>query len=90
MLGKYTPASIKQISGGRTKKVLAMIKRFGGELQSMYVLLGEFDLAFIVNFPDNKEAMKASVALNRLIDVSFSSFPAIPVEEFDVMVSEME
>lgn len=87
MLGKYSIGSVKEISAERTEKVVATINKAGGEVQSMHVLLGEYDLVFTVNFPENRDAIKASVALGRLLGVSFSSYPAMTVEEFDKMVA---
>ena len=37
----------------------------------------------IVEFPGVKEAMKASVELTKVLDVSFTTVPAVTVEEFD-------
>ena len=83
MLGKYSAESAKGIAPERTGKIVEQIKKVGGESKSMYVLLGEYDLLFIVDFPDIREAMRASVALNRLTGISFTTSPAITVEEFD-------
>jgi len=57
--------------------------------ESMYVLLGEKDLVFIVNFPEIEQAIKASVALSKLTGISFTTLPAVSVEEFDKMISEV-
>jgi len=43
----------------------------------------------LVDFPGTEEAMKASIALSRLTDISFSTFPAVSVEKFDEMVREL-
>jgi len=37
----------------------------------------------ITDFPAVADAMKASIALNKLTNISFTSFPAITIEEFD-------
>ena len=55
----------------------------------MYVLIGEYDLAFIVDFPSEKEVIKASIALNRMTGIAFCTSPAITVEEFDRMIAEI-
>ncbi|MCQ9205190.1 MAG: GYD domain-containing protein [Omnitrophica bacterium] len=49
----------------------------------MYALLGSYDLAFVVEFSESLEAMKASISVTKLSDISFTTFPAISVEEFD-------
>lgn len=86
MLGKYSPEAIKGASKERTKKVTSVIEKAGGKISSMYALLGNYDLAFLVDFPSNSEAMKASVGLSKLTGISFTTYPAITVEEFDKML----
>lgn len=86
MLGNYSAQAIKGISAGRTKKVTEVIKKSGGRVNSMYALLGAYDLAFLVEFPGIKEALKASVTLAKLTGISFISLPAVTIEEFDRMV----
>lgn len=85
MLGKYSGESIKGITPERTKKVRDAVKKAGGKVDLIYLLLGAYDLAFIVDFPGNNEAMKASVELAKLTGISFTTSPAVPAEEFDKM-----
>jgi len=89
MLGKYSSEALKGISAGRTDKALKIIKKFGGQVKSMYALLGEIDLVFILTFPDVEKAMQASVALNKLTGISFTTLPAVTVEEFDKVMSKV-
>jgi len=86
MLGKYSLEGIKGITPERTKKAIEVIEKAGGKVDSMYALLGNYDLAFIVNFLGNSEAMKASIGLTKLTGISFTTSPALTVEEFDKMV----
>jgi uncharacterized protein with GYD domain len=83
MFGKYSPEAMKTMSSKRTTKAVDVIKKYGGKVISMYALLGEKDLVFIVNLPNMEQAMKASVALHKLTGIPFSTSPAITVEEFD-------
>ena len=83
MLGKYSVEAIKGITAERTKKVVQTIENAGGNVNSMYALLGNYDLAFVVDFPGITEMMKASVALTKLTGIGFITSPAISVEEFD-------
>ena len=89
MIGKYSPEAMKKISADRTKKATSLIEKFGGTVTSGYALLGEHDLVLIANFPDTQEAMKASVALSDLTGISISTYPAMTVEEFDKIISEI-
>lgn len=79
---------MKDISAERTKKSAAIVKDCGGEVKAIYALLGDIDAVAIVDFPDVKEAMKASVELSKLLGVSFTTAPAITIEEFDKLIEE--
>jgi hypothetical protein len=54
----------------------------GGKVVSMYALL-ERRICFHRDLPNMEQAMKASVALHKLTGISFSTSPAVTVEEFD-------
>jgi uncharacterized protein with GYD domain len=88
MFGKYSSEAMKGMSAQRTDKANALIKELGGKAISAYALLGEQDLVLIVDFPGIEEAMKASIALSKLTGVSFTTLPAVSVEEFDKMIEE--
>jgi uncharacterized protein with GYD domain len=87
MFGKYSSEAIKGINSKRTQEANDLIKKNGGELVAQYILLGENDLLFIVNFPSVDEVIKTSVALNKLTGISFNSVPAITVEQFDKIIT---
>jgi Uncharacterized conserved protein len=89
MLGKYSSDALKGVSAVRTDKAMKLIKKFGGEVKSMYALLGEIDIVFILTFPDMEKAIQASVALNKLTGISFTTLPAVTVEEFDKMMAKV-
>lgn len=86
MLGKYSLSAVKGIKRERTKKAMKAIEKLGGKVNSLYALLGSYDLASIVDFPKNSDAIKASIALTRLTGIGFTTFPAITVDEFDKMI----
>jgi len=89
MFGKYSSEALKEMGAERTDKAVNLIKKFGGEVNSMYALLGEQDLVLIVDFPGVEQAMKASVALTKMTGVSFTSSPAVAVEDFDKIIAEI-
>jgi len=89
MFGKYSSEALKDMSAERTDKAVSLIEKFSGEVNSMYALLGEQDLILIVDFPGVEQAMKASVALTKMTGVSFTSSPAVAVEDFDKIISEI-
>ncbi len=89
MFGKYTPDAIKGISSGRTEKAAKLVQKFGGEIKSIYALLGEKDLVIIAQFQGIEQAVKSSIALSRLTGIAFTTSEAIAVEDFDRMISEI-
>lgn len=88
MLGKYSPEAAKAISAVRTEKATALIKKLGGELKSAYALLGAYDLMMLVELPGIEEQVKTSLALQKLTGISFVSFPAVTVEQFDRLAGQ--
>ncbi len=88
LIGKYSSESIKQVSADRTKKATEIIEKLGGKIKSMHALLGEKDLIFILELPDNEKALQASISLFKLTGISFSTHPAIKIETFDKLASE--
>jgi uncharacterized protein with GYD domain len=86
MFGKYSQDSIKQISIKRTEKAKELIKKNGGEIKSGYALLGKSDLVLIVDLPDLEQAIKTSVALSKLLGISFSTAPAVSMDVFDKLM----
>jgi len=87
MYGKYTKEGMEGISADRTKNALDVISKSGGKVNQMYALLGKYDIVLITDFPSVTEVMKASIALNKLTNIAFTSFPAITIEEFDKVVA---
>jgi len=89
MFGTYNCGAVNNISASRTDKCAQLIEKYGGEVILMHAILGEYDLVLIANFPDNETAMKTSIALNLMTDISFSTYPAITVTKFDEMVATL-
>jgi uncharacterized protein with GYD domain len=87
MYGKYSKEATAGISPDRTKKALDAIAKAGGKVNSMYALLGKYDIVLITDFPGVAEVMKASIALSKLTNIAFTSFPAITIEEFDKIIA---
>jgi uncharacterized protein with GYD domain len=85
MFGNYLPEAIDNISSERTKAAQRIIDDAGGKLRAAYALLGEVDLLLIVDFSNNEKAMKASIELSKLLDIAFTTSPAITADDFDRM-----
>jgi hypothetical protein len=77
MFGKYRSEAIREMSVERTQQAITEIRNLGGEITAMNALLGEY-------------AIKASVALNKLTGIAFSTSPAVTVETFDKLMSNSE
>lgn len=90
MFGKYSSEALKGISSGRTEEAAKIIQDHGGKIISMYAVLGEHDLVFTLDFPDTEKAFAASVALNKLTGISFTTSPVVEVEKFDRLVGEVK
>ena len=89
MFGKYSSESLKKISTTRTDRAVKLIKKFGGQIISMYALLGRYDLVLIVELPGTDQAMQASLALNKMTGISFTTSPAVIVDDFDKLAQEV-
>lgn len=86
MFGKYSSEAVQEISKERTDEVNRIVSDSGGEIKSMYILMGAYDLVLITSFPNMKEALQASIAITKATGISFSTLPAMPVEEFDQLI----
>ena len=76
------------MSADRTSKAVALIEELGGEIKGMYALLGAYDFVMIVDLPKIETAMKASLGLSLLTGISFSTYPAVTVDDFDRIIGE--
>lgn len=86
MFGKYSSDAVREMSRERTQQVNKIINDFGGEIKSIYVLMGAYDLVLITSFQNMEEALQASIAITKATRISFSTLPAMPVEEFDELI----
>lgn len=89
MFGKYSAQALKGMSPERTRSTVDLIKKMGGEVNSMYAVLGEIDLLFVVNLPGLEAAIKTSVALTKQTGITFTTCPAMTVEEFDKILPDL-
>lgn len=87
MFGRYSSEALKGISPDRTSMAGDLLKKFGGEVNAIYALLGTSDLVLIVDLPGVEQAMQASIALGKATGISFSTSPALKVESFDNLMS---
>ncbi len=88
LLGKYSAEGIKNISAARTGEGTKLVEKLGGKVESIFAVIGEYDLVVRLQLPDNAAALKASMELSKLTGVSFVTLPAVPVDEFDALASK--
>jgi uncharacterized protein with GYD domain len=88
MFGKYTNEALRGISPDRTEQAVAVIEANGGKVISMYAVMGEHDLVFTLDFPDQANAFATSVALHELTGISFTTSPVVEVEMFDKLIAK--
>ena len=87
--GRYSQDALKDISAKRTEKAAETFKKFGGQVKSVYALLGEHDLVIIAEVPGTEAAMQISMALQTLTGISFSTAPGVAVEQFDKLAAQL-
>ena len=87
--GNYTRDAIEGIDARRTKQAEETITGFGGKLRSVYALLGGYDIVMIAELPGVPEAVQVSIALAKKTGISFTSYPALPVADFDRIAGEI-
>jgi uncharacterized protein with GYD domain len=88
MFGKYSSEALKRISPERTDKALALIEKHGGDIKSMYAVLGEHDLVFTIDFQDAEQAIATSVALYKLTGIQFATSPVVELGKFDKLIGK--
>jgi uncharacterized protein with GYD domain len=88
MFGKYSTEAVKGVSAERTERAIEIIGKHAGKVISMYAVLGEHDLVFTLEFPDDERALGASIDLRQLTGITFTTSPVVEVEKFDRLVGE--
>jgi uncharacterized protein with GYD domain len=86
MFGRYSLGAVEEISAERTQKAAAVVEELGGEVKGGYAMLGKDDLVLIVDLPDTEAAMKASIALSKMLKISFTTAPAVSIKMFDKLM----
>lgn len=66
----------------RITEVNHEIEQMGVKIEKQYAILGDYDFVNIVDAPDNETVMKMSLELGSRGSVQFTTFPAVPIEDF--------
>jgi len=67
---------------------MALVKQYGGKVKDGYAMLGDQDLLIILEAKDNSTAMQISVALSKMLDIAFTTAPAVGMDEFDKLMKK--
>jgi uncharacterized protein with GYD domain len=73
----------------RSDKVKRNIEELGGKLLNAYYCLGQYDVVAILEFPDNKTAMKAAVKNASIGHISITTMPAVTRDEWAKLLSQV-
>ena len=73
----------------RSDKVKKNIEGLGGKLLDAYYCLGEYDVVAILEFPDNKTAMKAAVKNASIGHISITTMPAVTRDEWAKLLRQV-
>ena len=87
MFGRYSVEARGAITPARTQRARETVQALGGDIVTIYALLGEIDLVIILELPGTEAALQASVALSRLTGVTFSTYPAFSAEQLDALMN---
>lgn len=90
ILGKYSNHGIANVSSHRTSKLTELVNQIGGQLRDSYALLGQFDIALIVDLPDNSSAVKLAATLQLTMGISSTTLPATSISQFDQIAEDLQ
>ncbi len=87
ILGKSSSEELREISLKYRGEIVSLMENFGGDVKSMYVMLKEKYLIFVLAFPGIKRATNASIVLSKLTGISFGILPVVAVDESSQMLA---
>jgi uncharacterized protein with GYD domain len=81
--------SMKDQGIKRSDMVKRNIEELGGKLLNAYYCLGEYDVVAILEFPNNKTAMKAAVKNASIGHIQITTMPAVTRDEWAGLLREI-
>lgn len=89
MLLNWTDQGIKNVkeSPKRLDGVKKLAQDMGGEVKSVYMTLGAYDLVLIVDMPDNDKLATFGLKLGSLGNVRSTTLKAFPEEDYRRIIS---
>ncbi len=80
--------SMKDKGVERSDMVKKNVEALGGKLLDAYYCLGEYDVVAILEFPDNRAAMKAGILNASMGHIRIKTMPAVSREEWKTVLKE--
>lgn len=92
MLANWTDQGIRAIKGAteRIDAARRMLEEMGGQLRTVYMTMGQYDLAAIYEAPDDAVSARFTLMLGRLGNVRTTSMKAFPEEAFRHIVGSLD
>src|SRR5712692_8734186 len=81
--------TMKEQGIARSDAVKKNIEGLGGRLIAAYYCLGQYDVVAILEFPDNKTAMKAAVRNASIGHIEITTMPAISRDEWATLLRDV-
>ena len=87
----WTDASAADPKGMRQRQAgaKAMAESYGGTVEGLYVLTGQYDAVMIVNFPDGDAMTKFALSAGQTGHVRTTTVRAYPEDEIAKIVDDM-
>jgi uncharacterized protein with GYD domain len=80
--------TMKDQGVSRSDTVQRHVESLGGRLIDAYYCLGEYDVVAILEFPDNRTAMKAALLNSSLGHIEITTMPALSRNEWRGLLQE--
>ena len=92
MLVNWTEQGIRNIHEGpkRLDTAKAMLKDMGGEVMSVYLTMGLYDLVVTYDAPDDAVAARFALALGKIGNVRTISLKAFPEQAYRQIVASLK
>ena len=81
-------STMKDKGVSRSDMVQKNVESLGGKLIDAYYCLGKYDVVAILEFPDNKAAMKAAVLNAGMGHIQITTMPAVKRDEWKKLLQE--
>ena len=82
-------STMKQQGIARSEAVQRNVESLGGKLLDAYYCLGEYDVVAILEFPNNRAAMKAAVLNASLGHIRITTMPAVARREWRELLHDI-